>query len=661
MVSTMHQRSRTATLLGVVLSLLFAAPAAAETLTVDPADANNACTRGADNTCKTVGQAVAAAVGGDTIAILKGTFAESVTLPADKDGLIVKGAGPETKLTGSGNGDVVGIAGDAVQVSDLAVEVPAGGASAFDVTGVNATITSVNVTRSAGNNEPAVLVTGSVTLDRSLVVNSSGNNAALRSTGTNVTLVDTVLVSTVGPGLVLLRGEANRLVRSTVASTQLESPAVLVESAADDATAKGLHLQSSVVIGAPVAVRAHAGGTSVVPNSQAGDVTIDIRHSTLLAALGLELAADDANGPVFPASNPAGNMTATVESSIVRDRIAVRRFSGLGASNTATVTANLVDTMGEHEDNSGTYTCTQCSDTPNDKLFQTGRVQLRQDAPVIDRGGPLAGSESDKDIQGEPRIVDGDGNGSAVSDIGADEFVNLKPRAGIRPARTTIPVNEATGFFSTSIDPEAAFGGGLKEYRWDFGDGTKATTNVAGVAHTYTKQGSYPTRVTVVDTLGVVSDPSPVVTVTVGPESDKAAPVVAITQPRSGQRLRLSPTRRPGTRKVAKPTQLTVVGTVSDVTGIKQVDIALRLVRRDGRRAVRCQWFNGRGFIKKRCDKPRWIKATRDKGTWRYRTPKGRRLPAGSYEVRVRGTDLLGNATTAFTKVAKTLVSFRIR
>src|SRR3954452_23515246 len=93
-------------LLAAVLTILLPATALAETFTVDPADANNACARGSDDVCKTISQAVSAAQTGDTINVLTGTYPEAVTIPSSLKDLTLNGA-DGVKLTGSGTSNVL--------------------------------------------------------------------------------------------------------------------------------------------------------------------------------------------------------------------------------------------------------------------------------------------------------------------------------------------------------------------------------------------------------------------------------------------------------------------------------------------------------------------------------------------------------------------------
>jgi hypothetical protein len=57
-----------------------------------------------------------------------------------------------------------------------------------------------------------------------------------------------------------------------------------------------------------------------------------------------------------------------------------------------------------------------------------GDYHLQQGSPSIDAGDNLAPNLPDTDIDGNPRVLDGDGNGTAIVDMGVDEFL-APPRA----------------------------------------------------------------------------------------------------------------------------------------------------------------------------------------------------------------------------------------
>ena len=63
-----------------------------------------------------------------------------------------------------------------------------------------------------------------------------------------------------------------------------------------------------------------------------------------------------------------------------------------------------------------------------DPLFTNptqGDYHLQQGSPSIDSGDNLTPDLPDTDVDGDPRILDGDGNGTAIVDMGVDEFLAL--------------------------------------------------------------------------------------------------------------------------------------------------------------------------------------------------------------------------------------------
>ena len=50
---------------------------------------------------------------------------------------------------------------------------------------------------------------------------------------------------------------------------------------------------------------------------------------------------------------------------------------------------------------------------------------LQVNSPCIDKGSNLAQGLQDKDFEMDPRIFDGDNDGTAMVDIGADEYVTI--------------------------------------------------------------------------------------------------------------------------------------------------------------------------------------------------------------------------------------------
>lgn len=667
--------------LALVLGLTLLTPVAAQaaTFTVDPADVSACSVQ--DRTCPTIGSAVQAAGAGDVITILKGTYAESVNVGAGKDGLQLRGAAlGDVKITGSGSGDVVAIASPSVQLSGVTVDVPGNGQRAVAITAAGAKVSASLLQRAnpSTENVPVVDVSdsGTAELISTFVIQGAGSagTPAIRSTGSAVSLADTVVASSTGPAIVLEGGD-NLILRSTLAATEAESDAVRVIS--NDAGRRTLTTDSTAMIGGADAagIRATSTGTA------AGNISLQVRHATITgSAKGIVLDASGATGTgILPGpATAAGHIDADVFSSIVHGQSEARRYQPdlptQGTANTASLTFSNSDAPPPGAGN-GSVDMGGATFTEDARLFRPKSLKLRPDAPVIDKGGPLQPGESTKDMEGAAREVDGpDADSTPQSDIGADEYANAPPKAAFGITNRNPRQNETIGFVSGSSDPEQEFGGGIVEYRWDFGDGNRAVTKSGGVIHTYAQVGTYQATLQVVDDQGGVSDVSAAQAVVV---KDGIPPAVSIINPVEGRRLNLKSTYRLGARR-PKPRQLTMLGTVADASGVQSVEVTLYVVKRDRvktasrkkRRTARssqtapkrCEFYSGRLFAKKDCSKEIWLKVpVISGGTWALSTKKGLRLPAGRYQMRVRATDTAGLMSTGFTKKDKTLVDFSVR
>ncbi|HUR83948.1 MAG TPA: PKD domain-containing protein [Solirubrobacteraceae bacterium] len=551
---------------------VLAAPAAAQAATYTVSAGNGPC-GGADLACGSLTEAALAGAQGDVFNVAPGTY-DAATFPVG--GVTITGA-PGVAISGtmtfSGNG------GAPSKLEKVAISQPVGNAPAINVSGTS-----------------------------------------------GLQLLDAAAVSVSGDGIIITGGSANTIIRTLVVTGGQETSAVRVSSTAGTA-AKGLTLESTLLIGGAAGLRADTTNTAI--EAPSGDITITARHLT---------AAGSTNGIVLDASNAArvlaagvGNIRATLSDSIALDNRTVR-YAVVGGANEATITADSRTLQ--------TGDRTALFADPGRRNYR-----LKPGSPAIDVGGFTEG-ESTTDIDGDPRP-------GPTTDLGADEFVNAAPIARLvvkGRARAGQPVLlDGTG----STDREANFGGGIVQYRWDFGDGTSETTTTPSVLHTYGGEGAAAAQLVVVDRQGAVSAPA-VARVDVG---DGTPPEVTITKPFAKQRIRLT-TKTTKTvtvdgvktkKTTTKKTKLGFTGVAKDKSGVAFVLLTIEKLSSTTAQAAsststkaQCTWFDAKkGLLKTSCVKPKLIVAKLAKdGSWAYNvSSKVKRPSAGLYRVSAYGAD----------------------
>jgi hypothetical protein len=512
---------------------------------------------------------------------------------------------------------------------------------------------------------PGVAINGTMTFSGNTGAPSTLQKVAIsqpvnNAPGINVSgaaglhLLDAAVVSVNGDGIIITGGADNKIIRAVVATGGAESHAVRVSSigsAANTGTlAKGLLLESSLLRGGGAALSARTECLATDP--PAGDINIVARHLT---------AAGASSGVLIDASNAArllstgvGNITATLTDSIALNNPAPKRYAVVGGANTATLTTTR--TIVTHDP------VTLFADPGH------GNFRLRPDAKDAIKVGGFTAGESTTDIDGDPRP-------GPTTDLGADEFVNAPPVASLvlkgKPRAGQPLLLDGSG----STDRETSYGGGIAQYRWDFGDGSTQTTTTPQVLHTYAGEGAAGAQLVVVDKQGGVSTPA-VARVDVG---DGVAPEVTITKPFANQKVALTSTKTKTVKKkdgtaskvtTKKKVKLSFAGAAKDKSGVGFVLLTLEKIgaatstsakasQTSTKSKAQCTWFDPKkGLLKTSCAKPKLIVAKLAKdGAWSYSVSSKVKQPSpGLYRVSVYGADgsgAFGNSAPAKDSVVR--------
>lgn len=115
-------------------------------------------------------------------------------------------------------------------------------------------------------------------------------------------------------------------------------------------------------------------------------------------------------------------------------------------------------------------------------------LHLLPSSPCIDTGSNVAPGLPATDFEGNPRKIDGDGDGTAIADMGADEYSGGQPVAAFVGShiRGTVPLTVQFTDQST---------GDITSRNWDFGD--NATSTDKNPSHIYNNIGNYTVSLTV--------------------------------------------------------------------------------------------------------------------------------------------------------------------
>ncbi|MCW3014796.1 MAG: hypothetical protein JWO02_1888 [Solirubrobacterales bacterium] len=664
---------------------------AAETYTVDAGAAAPGCVA---KVCKTVIAAVGVVADGDTIIVKPGTYKETGKITLTKKNVLIQGTAGKTTIypaASAATGDPTFTLIQGNVLDGITVATAANAGPAVLVTGRDTVFKNGAILRLVASTDDAAAYAvdptvgaGTSTLKSSTIINGPAGAttqtqpAVLGNATSTLAIADSLVISGAGngPAVGLVGNDknadsspiANTVTRSTLVAQKPASDALTVTSPATDALKKAVTLDSiALLAGASGAgLKVATLGGALPGQDTAGDVKVIATHVTV--------AGGDKPFAVSAASSgqtAAGNVDVTFDRSIVHGKSqgTVTSFTPAipisllgGVANTARVTVSTSDTtqnaVGAAADNA-TVTVPGKMTTPDDQLFVNLaklNVHLRATAPVIDKGGAPVGGESTTDFEGQPRLA------GAATDLGADEFLNLKPTASAVATPVAARQGDTITFDgSKSTDPEGASGGGIAKYRWFFGDGSTQETTTPAITHVYSQLGIYNATLTVVDTGGAASTAVAIPTVLI---TDGTPPVVKLTSPAKNKAFKIFATKKvkQGKKTVTTTTldkkllaKVLFTGTATDATPVKSVELSIRRVsitkkKTTSAAAAACVYLDGKTTFKaSSCKKPVFFVLTQKNGAFSYKLKSTLKPKAGVYEVSARATDAGGSVSKPVT------------
>jgi hypothetical protein len=508
---------RRACALGVFIALALPAHALAADFYVDAAtgDDSNGCTSPAD-ACATIPHAAGVSTGTagpNTVHVGPGTYTDSISLSVtDYDGLTIVGSGSgnnsasDTIISYSGAGSALSIGSpspvvDGVTIEKLRVQVPSAAPAATNAVAnfaTNTTLKGVALTLENQSTSGYAFnsARGPVTFDHVTVSAFSASHAPLSFSAFDVTIRDSAL-SSPNASVITQTGDPATLYTTRIQRTSIHSSTgggyALATNMVD------LIVDSSLVAGGDAAVLFSAANGAVRHATLRND-TIDSAgfYSTYASAGGMGSEADIA-----------------IDSSIVLDSQNSMHGDGDGSATSVTCTWSDVQTQTQTvSGGNGTIDCPSDPLNLNHNSFTTtpsnlfvnlagGDYHLAPTSPAIETGSPaaLAGDESTTDLDGNPRVNDGNFDCVNARDKGAYEFVGTN--TGTPVPQITAPASASPGTpvsfvgHATDEQPESALA-----FHWTFSDGGSATTQSA--THTFAAPGTYQASLDVTDACGHV-------------------------------------------------------------------------------------------------------------------------------------------------------------
>jgi hypothetical protein len=388
----------------------------------------------------TIQSAINVATNGDTVLVAPGTYFEKIDF-GGKGITVTSESGPQVTIIDAGNTDPV--------VSFTSGEGRDSVLNGFTLQNGRTNFSGVGAPPDGGG----IVVAGS---SPTITNNVITNNHSSRGSGIGInfgsplirlnTITGNINDVTIGGGGggILISGEGSAEILDNVISNNVNSSGGGIYIPGAGATPI---IKRNVIKGNSVALGAQGGGIYTVNNSSPLIVQNLITGNRASSGGGIYwLVPDGVRGPILVNNTIVDNDAVTNGSGVFADGVddqveltnniivAKPGQTGLfcgsfdGHIDPIIRFNNIFSAVGMAYGGSCADSTGTDGNISADPLFTNptqGDYHLQQGSPSIDSGDNLTPNLPDTDVDGDPRVLDGDGNGTAIVDMGVDEFLAL--------------------------------------------------------------------------------------------------------------------------------------------------------------------------------------------------------------------------------------------